>query len=32
VEGSTLWFCGLGCRQAFLDPARGDASIGNGTR
>jgi xanthine dehydrogenase accessory factor len=30
VEGTTHWFCGLGCRQAFLDPAR--EPVGDGAR
>jgi xanthine dehydrogenase accessory factor len=32
VGGTTHWFCGLGCRQAFLDPARDDAPTPNGAR
>ena len=32
VDGSTHWFCGLGCRQAFLDPTREDAPTRNGAR
>lgn len=32
VGGRTRWFCGLGCRQAFLDPARDDAPVVNGAR
>lgn len=32
VGGTTHWFCGLGCRQAFLDPARDDVPSANGAR
>jgi xanthine dehydrogenase accessory factor len=32
VDGVTYWFCGVGCRQAFLDPVRADAPTGQGVR